>query len=109
MRLLAWRRKPSGLPSSSKGGSIMVQTVATRAAILAGAIVFAWALNGWDNTALAQQTTLRFHTFVPPVSSSYKNYVGWLKSIEQKSGDRLKIEAYGSMQLRGKTADPSHI
>ena len=83
----------------------MVQTVATRAAILAGAIVFAWALNGWDNTALAQQTTLRFHTFVPPVSSSYKNYVGWLKSIEQKSGDRLKIEAYGSMQLGGKPGD----
>lgn len=53
----------------------------------------------------AQQTTLRFHTFVPPVSASYKNYAAWFKGMEEKSGGKLKFELYGSNQLGGKPED----
>lgn len=81
-----------------------METIASRTAAMAGALVFALGIAGSNEPALAQQT-LRFHTFVPPVSTSYKNYVGWLKGIEQKSNGKLKIETYGSNQLGGKPED----
>jgi TRAP-type transport system periplasmic protein len=70
-------------------------------AALAGAVALG-ALTAQGGTSFAQQTTLRFHTFVPPVSASYKNYAAWFKSIEAKASGKLKIEMYGSNQLGGK-------
>lgn len=52
--------------------------------------------------AHAQDVKLRFHTFVPAVSSSYKNYEGWVKTVEEQSGGRIEFEMYPSMQLGGK-------
>lgn len=53
----------------------------------------------------AQQVTLRMHTHVPPVASSYKNLAWWVQKVEQESGGKLKIQLFGSNQLGGKAED----
>ena len=55
--------------------------------------------------AQAQQVTLRMHTFVPPVSGSYKSLKWWTEKIAKDSDGRLKIQLFGSMQLGGKATD----
>jgi TRAP-type C4-dicarboxylate transport system substrate-binding protein len=55
--------------------------------------------------ALAQTVNLRMHTFVPPVSGSFKSLTWWVEKVEKDSGGKLKITLYGSMQLGGKPGD----
>jgi TRAP-type transport system periplasmic protein len=55
--------------------------------------------------AQEQTVSLRFHTFVPPVSSSYKSLKAWVDRVEKASNGRLKIQFFGAMQLGGKAPD----
>jgi TRAP-type C4-dicarboxylate transport system substrate-binding protein len=55
--------------------------------------------------AAAQQLNLRMHTFVPPVSGSYKSLLWWTQKVEKDSGGRIKITLFGSMQLGGSATD----
>lgn len=49
------------------------------------------------------QTTLRMHTFIPPVANPGKTFlIPWAKKIEQDSGGRLKVQPFWAMQLGGK-------
>jgi TRAP-type C4-dicarboxylate transport system substrate-binding protein len=53
--------------------------------------------------ALAQEVTLRLHTFLPPVANPVKHFmVPWGKRIEQASKGRIKVQVYPVMQLGGK-------
>jgi TRAP-type transport system periplasmic protein len=64
----------------------------------AGAALAAPALIGF-----AQQTvTLKFHTFMSPVSNVWLNmHKAWMDKVEKESGGRIKFEAYPAMQLGG--------
>lgn len=54
-------------------------------------------------TAGAQETTLKLHHFLPPVSSAHKNMlVPWAEKVMKESGGRIKIDVYPAMQLGGK-------
>ncbi len=53
----------------------------------------------------AQEVTMRLHTFVPPVSRSFKNVTWWAQQVEKKSGGRIKIKLFPSRQLGGKPAE----
>ncbi|MDP6430438.1 MAG: TRAP transporter substrate-binding protein [Rhodospirillales bacterium] len=55
--------------------------------------------------ASAQEVKMRLHTFVPPVSRSFKNVTWWAKQVEKKSGGRIKITLFPSRQLGGKPSD----
>ncbi|MDP6173131.1 MAG: TRAP transporter substrate-binding protein [Rhodospirillales bacterium] len=57
---------------------------------------------GGPKPALSQEVSLRFHTFVPPPSRSFKNMVWWAKQVEKKSAGRIKIKLFPSRQLGGK-------
>ena len=52
---------------------------------------------------LAQQAvTLKFHTFMAPLSNVWLNmHKAWMDKVEKDSGGRIKFEAYHSMQLGG--------
>lgn len=54
-------------------------------------------------SGLAQQTvTLKFHTFMSPLSGVWLNmHKPWMDKIEKESGGRIKFEAYPAMQLGG--------
>lgn len=55
--------------------------------------------------ALAQEVTLRLHTFLPADSSIPGAAIRpWIEQVEQASGGRLRIEMFGSMQLGGAPA-----
>jgi TRAP-type C4-dicarboxylate transport system substrate-binding protein len=68
------------------------------AVALAAALAF-----GMSGVACAQQvTTLKFHTFHPPQSNSWKNMVAvWMDRVEKDSGGSIKFERYPSLQLGG--------
>jgi TRAP-type C4-dicarboxylate transport system substrate-binding protein len=53
--------------------------------------------------ALAQQSvTLKFHTFMPPLSNVWLNmHKAWMNKVEKESNGRIKFEAYPAMQLGG--------
>jgi len=51
--------------------------------------------------ANAQEVTMRLHTFVPPMSASFKNVTWWAQQVEKKSGGRIKIKLFPSRQLGG--------
>jgi TRAP-type C4-dicarboxylate transport system substrate-binding protein len=53
--------------------------------------------------ALAQQSvTLKFHTFMSPMSGVWLNmHKPWMAKVEKESGGRIKFEAYPAMQLGG--------
>mgnify|MGYP001282599566 CR=1 FL=1 len=55
--------------------------------------------------AASEVVTLRMHTFVPPVSSSYKSLAIWVERVEKASNGQLKIQLFGAMQLGGKAPD----
>jgi TRAP-type C4-dicarboxylate transport system substrate-binding protein len=55
--------------------------------------------------ASSETVTLRMHTFVPPVSSSYKSLAAWIDRVEKASNGQLKIQLFGAMQLGGKAPD----
>jgi TRAP-type C4-dicarboxylate transport system substrate-binding protein len=52
---------------------------------------------------LAQQSvTLKFHTFMPPLSNVWLlMHKPWMDKVEKESGGRIKFEAYPAMQLGG--------
>jgi TRAP-type transport system periplasmic protein len=54
-------------------------------------------------SALAQQTvTLKFHTFMAPLSNVWLNmHKAWMDKVTKESGGRIKFEAYPAMQLGG--------
>ncbi len=67
-------------------------------AILAGAL----ALAAGSSAALAQQVTLRVHQFLPAQAPVPKAFIAeWAKKVEAKSGGKIKVELYPSMQLGG--------
>jgi TRAP-type C4-dicarboxylate transport system substrate-binding protein len=49
--------------------------------------------------------TMRLHTFVPPMSASFKNVTWWAQQVEKKSGGRIKIKLFPSRQLGGKPSE----
>ena len=53
--------------------------------------------------ALAQQTvTLKFHTFMQPMSNVWLTmHKPWMDKVQKDSGGRIKFEAYPAMQLGG--------
>ncbi len=55
-------------------------------------------------SALAQQpvVTLKFHTFMAPLSNVWLNmHKAWMSKVEKESGGRIKFEGYPAMQLGG--------
>jgi TRAP-type C4-dicarboxylate transport system substrate-binding protein len=52
---------------------------------------------------LAQQSvTLKFHTFMQPMSNVWLSmHKPWMDKVEKESGGRIKFEAYPAMQLGG--------
>ena len=55
-------------------------------------------------TALAQQpvVTLKFHTFMAPMSNVWLNmHKAWMAKVEKESAGRIKFEGYPAMQLGG--------
>jgi TRAP-type C4-dicarboxylate transport system substrate-binding protein len=53
--------------------------------------------------AVAQEVTLRVHHFLPPPSTTHRDFIEpWARKVEAESGGRIKIEIYPSMQLGGK-------
>ena len=58
---------------------------------------------GTPLAALAQQSvTLKFHTFMAPMSNVWLSmHKPWMEKVEKDSGGRIKFEAYPAMQLGG--------
>ena len=58
---------------------------------------------GTPLAALAQQTvTLKFHTFMAPLSNVWLTmHKPWMEKVEKDSGGRIKFEGYPAMQLGG--------
>lgn len=58
---------------------------------------------GVPTLGLTQSTvTLKFHTFMSPMSGVWKNmHLPWMAKVEKESGGRIKFEAYPAMQLGG--------
>ncbi len=54
-------------------------------------------------SGLAQQSvTLKFHTFMAPMSNVWLSmHKPWMEKVEKDSGGRIKFEAYPAMQLGG--------
>jgi len=54
-------------------------------------------------SGLAQQSvTLKFHTFMSPMSNVWLTmHKPWMEKVEKDSGGRIKFEAYPAMQLGG--------
>jgi TRAP-type transport system periplasmic protein len=54
-------------------------------------------------SGLAQQAvTLKFHTFMAPMSNVWLNmHKAWMDKVEKDSGGRIKFEGYPAMQLGG--------
>ncbi len=54
-------------------------------------------------SGLAQQAvTLKFHTFMAPMSNVWLNmHKAWMAKVEKESGGRIKFEGYPAMQLGG--------
>lgn len=58
---------------------------------------------GTPLAALAQQSvTLKFHTFMAPMSNVWLSmHKPWMEKVEKDSGGRIKFEGYPAMQLGG--------
>jgi len=77
--------------------------MAYKAKFFKAAAAAALALPLLSGPSVAQQVTLRLHTFLPPPANPVKNFIApWIKKIEAESGGKLKIQLYPSMQLGGK-------
>jgi TRAP-type C4-dicarboxylate transport system substrate-binding protein len=49
-----------------------------------------------------QSVTLKFHTFMQPMSNVWLTmHKPWMEKVQKDSGDRIKFEAYPAMQLGG--------
>jgi TRAP-type transport system periplasmic protein len=58
-----------------------------------------------SQATLAKETVLRLHTFVPPVSSSFKSIKRWAEKVGKDSNGSVKIKLFPSRQLGGKPSD----
>lgn len=55
------------------------------------------------STPAQAETTLRLHTFIPPVANPGKTFlIPWADKIAKDSGGKLKIQPFWTMQLGGK-------
>ena len=71
--------------------------------LLKTAAVAALALPLIAGTSVAQQITLRVHSFLPPPANPVKTFIKpWIEKVEKEAGGKLKIQYYPSMQLGGK-------
>ncbi len=53
--------------------------------------------------AVAQEVTLRLHSFLPPVANPMKYFIiPWAEKIGKDSNGRIKVQVFPSMQLGGK-------
>ncbi len=67
----------------------------------AAAVLGAPALHGFAQ----QSVTLKFHTFMAPLSNVWLGmHKPWMDKVEKESGGRIKFEAYPAMQLGGTPA-----
>ncbi|MBT3398652.1 MAG: TRAP transporter substrate-binding protein [Rhodospirillaceae bacterium] len=72
-----------------------------KSAAVVGAAIAALSLSAAPG--MAQEVTLRMHTFIPPVANPGKTFLApWAAKIEKDSGGRLKIQPFWAMQLGGK-------
>ena len=54
----------------------------------------------------AEQITLRLHTFSAPKAIAHRLFIQpWARAIEERSGNRVKIQVFPAMQLGGKPSD----
>ncbi len=93
------RGDPTPLPlrqSTEPGGFQM-----KRRTLIQGAA--AAAVAGPQLSGFAQQSvTLKFHTFMAPLSNVWLTmHKPWMEKVEKDSGGRIKFEAYPAMQLGG--------
>jgi TRAP-type C4-dicarboxylate transport system substrate-binding protein len=58
-----------------------------------------------SQTAQSKETVLRLHTFVPPVSSSFKAVKRWAEKVEKDTNGSVKIKLFPSRQLGGKPSE----
>ena len=64
----------------------------------AAAALGAPAISGFAQAAV----TLKFHTFMAPMSNVWLNmHKAWMNKVEKESGGRIKFEGYPAMQLGG--------
>ena len=72
-----------------------------RRSILQGAAASALAMPHLAGFA-QQALTLKFHTFMAPLSSVWLTmHKPWMDKVEKESAGRIKFEAYPAMQLGG--------
>lgn len=66
------------------------------------AVAAAALIAGFAAVANAQEVTLRFHHFLPPVSNFHaKGLVPWSEKVTKESGGRIRFQLYPSLQLGG--------
>src|SRR3546814_6413149 len=76
---------------------------APRRALLSFGLLAAMAGGLAGAPASAQEVILRLQHFLPPPSTTHKDFVEpWARKVEAESDGRIKIEIYPSMQLGGK-------
>jgi TRAP-type C4-dicarboxylate transport system substrate-binding protein len=86
-----------------------MRSTAKWAAIVGAALIAPLLLIGgiysgiFTPTQGAAEVSLRLHHFLPPVSSTHKNFLApWAKQVMKASGGRISIEIIPSMGLGGK-------
>lgn len=53
--------------------------------------------------AAAQDVTLKLHHFNPPTTTMHRKFImPWVEMVKKKTGGRIKIDVYPSLQLGGK-------
>ena len=68
--------------------------------VMAGAVALGVA---FGSQAVAQQVTLKLHSFLPPPSNPVKTFLKpWISKVAKASKGTLKVQYYPSMQLGGK-------
>ena len=70
--------------------------------LLSRRLFLAIALCGLAGMAFGQTVTLKVHHFLPPASTTHKNFiVPWCDKIAKESAGRLKCQIYPAMQMGG--------
>lgn len=72
-----------------------------RRSLIQGAAAAALGVPGLSGLA-QQSVTLKFHTFIAPMSNPWLTmHKPWMAKVEKESGGRIKFEGYPAMQLGG--------
>jgi TRAP-type C4-dicarboxylate transport system substrate-binding protein len=73
--------------------------------ILAALIAAACGLTLAPARTVAQEVTLRMHTFMPPVANPLKHFLQpWADKVGKDSNGRIKVQVFPAMQLGGSPA-----